>query len=115
VLQYLGRDASNAYNEVHGPNVVARHLDVSKNKGQLDLSTVTEDWKAKQANQAETKTAVDQGRPPLDAIINLHDFEETSKERYRRSRGPFILVPQTTALCWLEMPTGIARSGLDRE
>ena len=80
ITEYLGRDATKAYNEVHGPSLVSQHLDKSKNKGKLDESTITEEWKAKQAdNVAEEKPVEDEGPPPLDAILNLYDFEDAAQ------------------------------------
>ncbi len=89
VLQYLGRDASNAYNEVHGPKVAARYLDESKNMGQLDESSVTDEWRDKQADKEEAETPLDDKRPPLDAIINLYDFEDAAKKQLSKKSWAF--------------------------
>ena len=81
ISEYLGQDASAAYNEVHGPGIVAKYLDKSCLKGQLDLSTVTEAWKSKQASNVESQqTAKGGDKPPLEAIINLYDFEEAAQK-----------------------------------
>lgn len=88
--EYLGGDASNAYNEVHGPSVAAKHLDAAKNKGELDESTVTDEWRSKQADKHEGEAPIPQeGRPPLDAIINLYDFEEAAKRTVSRKTWAF--------------------------
>jgi L-lactate dehydrogenase (cytochrome) len=90
ITEYLGGDASNAYNEVHGPSVAEKHLDASENKGRLDESTVTDEWRSKQADTHEGSTPLpEEGRPPLDAIINLHDFEEAAKRTHSRKTWAF--------------------------
>jgi len=66
-----------AYNEVHGPGLAAKHLDQSKNKGQLDETTATDEWKSRQASNIEN-TSAPEDKPDLDSIINLYDFEEAS-------------------------------------
>ncbi|KAL2426175.1 L-lactate dehydrogenase (cytochrome) [Exophiala dermatitidis] len=90
ILEYLGQDATLAYNEVHSPSLVIRYLDASKKKGQLDKSTITEEWRRRlnQAQDIENKpspsahdqTEPEQKQPPLDSIINLYDFEEVAKK-----------------------------------
>ena len=89
ILQYLGRDASHAYNEVHGPKVAAKNLDVSMNKGQIDESTVNDKWLQKQPDKAETDTPSDDERPPLDAIINLYDFEDAARKHLSKKSWAF--------------------------
>jgi L-lactate dehydrogenase (cytochrome) len=89
VIQYLGRDASNAYNEVHGPKVASTHLDASMNKGQLDESTITDEWLEKQADKEEAKTPDIEGPPPLDAILNLYDFEDAAKKQLSKKTWAF--------------------------
>lgn len=79
INEYLGQDASTAYNEVHGPGIAAKHLDSSCLKGRLDLSTVTEEWKAKQASNIEFSSSED-ARPPLETVINLYDFEGAAEK-----------------------------------
>ena len=90
ITEYLGGDASNAYNEVHSPSVAGRHLDRSKNKGRLDMSTVTDEWQAKQADKHEgSNPLLEEERPPLDAIINLQDFAEAAKKTASRKTWAF--------------------------
>jgi len=79
INEYLGQDASAAYNEVHGPSLAGKYLDTSCLKGRLDLSTVTEEWKAKQASNIQS-TSSPQERPPLESIINMYDFEAAAEK-----------------------------------
>ncbi|KAK5457137.1 hypothetical protein LTS15_004918 [Exophiala xenobiotica] len=81
ILEYLGQDATKAYSEVHGPGLVAKYLDKSKNQGQLDESTITEEWTSSQADTVEGQPEIEPHEmPPLDSIINLYDFEEVAKK-----------------------------------
>lgn len=89
ITEYLGGDATNAYNEVHGPSLAAKHLDKSKNKGALDESTITAEWRDRQADKHESATADEGERPPLDAIINLHDFEGAAKKAHSKKTWAF--------------------------
>jgi L-lactate dehydrogenase (cytochrome) len=90
ISEYLGRDATKAYNEVHGPSLVSKHLDRSKNKGQLDESTITEEWKEKQAQNVEDEESpLSEGPPPLDAILNLYDFEDAAQKTLSKKSWAF--------------------------
>lgn len=89
IHEYLGRDATKAYNEVHGPSLVSKHLDSSKRKGQLDESTITEEWKKQQADEVAEATPKDEGTPPLDAILNLYDFEDAAERSLSQKSWAF--------------------------
>jgi L-lactate dehydrogenase (cytochrome) len=89
INEYLGGDSTNAYNEVHGPSVVTKSLDASKNKGPLDEATITDEWRKKQADKHESETPEAGDRPPLDAIINLHDFESAAKKAHSKKTWAF--------------------------
>ncbi|EKM53383.1 uncharacterized protein PHACADRAFT_259730 [Phanerochaete carnosa HHB-10118-sp] len=74
ILKYAGQDATEAYEPIHPPDAITTNLPVSKHLGVIDASTVvkavkevTEEEKARQAALA--------ARPPLDNILNMHDFE----------------------------------------
>lgn len=89
INEYLGGDASNAYNEVHSPSVAGRSLDSSKNKGRLDESTVTDEWRSQQADKHEASKPVQETRPPLNAIINIHDFEDAARKTVSKKTWAF--------------------------
>ncbi|KAK5046606.1 hypothetical protein LTR84_007367 [Exophiala bonariae] len=82
IVEYLGRDATKAYNEVHGPSLVSKHLESSKRIGTLDEETVTEEWRSKLegADEVEGSAPVDEGPPDLDSILNMYDFEAAAKK-----------------------------------
>jgi L-lactate dehydrogenase (cytochrome) len=79
VLTYAGQDATKAYNEVHGPSLVSKSLSPSSNKGELDESSITEEWKATQKSNIESTKPPPAEKPPLDAILNMYDFELASQ------------------------------------
>jgi len=80
INQYLGQDATKAYNEVHGPSLVSKHLSLSKNKGNLDESTITQEWKEQQASNKESSRPPSEEKPPLESILNMYDFEEVAEK-----------------------------------
>ncbi|KIX06258.1 uncharacterized protein Z518_04233 [Rhinocladiella mackenziei CBS 650.93] len=91
IVQFLGQDATRAYNEVHGPSLAAKHLDQSKNKGQLDESTITEEWKSRQAETvADQPPLAPSEKPSLDSIINVYDFEDVAEKVLSRKTWAYI-------------------------
>lgn len=76
IYKYAGRDATQAYNEIHSPSIIKNNLPKDALKGTLDASTVTKEWATPLASETP-KSAPASGaeKPPLDSIINTHDFE----------------------------------------
>lgn len=89
IHEYIGQDATEAYNEVHGPSLVAKQLETSKNRGQLDESTVTQEWKSKQASNRESSKPPADEKPPLESILNMYDFEAVSEKSLSRKSWAF--------------------------
>lgn len=83
ILEYLGQDASTAYNEVHAPSLVSKHLPAERRIGPVDQSSITDEWRAQfqSAESVEGTTANNDntGPPPLDSILNMYDFEAAAK------------------------------------
>ncbi|KAH8818999.1 FMN-dependent dehydrogenase-domain-containing protein [Xylogone sp. PMI_703] len=77
ILRYAGRDASNAYNEVHAPSLIKKSLPVSKHLGKLDPNSITAQWLKPQPSVATASTP--SGKPPLSTLINVHDFVEAAR------------------------------------
>lgn len=77
IYKYAGRDATRAYNQIHAPSIIKNALPAGALKGTVDKSTITEEWvgpfpdKAAKAQPARSSTE----KPPLDSVINAHDFE----------------------------------------
>ncbi|KAJ3784407.1 glyoxylate dehydrogenase [Lentinula aff. detonsa] len=78
ILKYAGKDATEAYEPIHPPNAIIDNLSTEKHLGDVDPSTVTKVVKV--ISEAEKqRQALIAKRPPLDEILNLHDFEAVAK------------------------------------
>lgn len=87
ILQkYAGKDASVAYAEVHSETLIKRSLPQSKHIGPLDMSTVPKGWLAVAKAKAPTVE-----KPPLQSLINVHDFAGAAQK---------ILTEKTWAFLW---------------
>jgi L-lactate dehydrogenase (cytochrome) len=74
ILKYAGRDATQAYSEVHAPSVLKTNLRSDKFKGVLDKSSIDNAW-LKPPPGENRKILQDNEKPPLETLINSHDFE----------------------------------------
>ncbi|KAL1977937.1 hypothetical protein VTN31DRAFT_796 [Thermomyces dupontii] len=90
ILKYAGRDATKAYNEVHAPSLVQRNLSADKLKGVLDQSTVTDDWLREQSTDNGQVTQEDNVKPPLENLINAHDFEQVASKTLGKKAWAFL-------------------------
>ncbi|KAF3399914.1 Cytochrome b2 [Penicillium rolfsii] len=68
------RDATKAYSEVHALSVLKTNLPSDKFKGVLDKSTINDAW-LKPPPGENRKLLQDKEKPPLETLINSHDFE----------------------------------------
>ncbi|VUC27064.1 unnamed protein product [Clonostachys rosea] len=76
ITKLAGKDATQAYSEVHAPAVIRENLPVDCFKGMLDQSTVTEAWRSEMALKPQTSQTQDlEEKPPLHAVLNCYDFE----------------------------------------
>ncbi|KAG4253044.1 hypothetical protein BFJ72_g15064 [Fusarium proliferatum] len=73
IQEYFGRDASESYNGVHGPGLIARYLN-DKKIGQLAEDDLE---KRETANTTNYKDL-----PPLDSLLNLSDFETVANQAF---------------------------------
>ena len=71
LLKYAGRDATTGYAEYHSPSVVKDSLSPDCFKGNLDRSTINEEWKQEPVPSNVTQAALDDEKTPLYNIINL--------------------------------------------
>ncbi|KAG5647070.1 hypothetical protein DXG03_001440 [Asterophora parasitica] len=82
ILKYGGKDATQnrqEYDPIHPPDAITTNLPPEKHLGPVALDTVqkveiviTDEEKARRARVA--------ARPPLDEILNLHDFEAIARQ-----------------------------------
>ncbi|KAL7413450.1 glyoxylate dehydrogenase [Mrakia frigida] len=93
ILRYAGKDATEAYSEVHPPNIVTEHLTPAQQLGPITLpaSTSSSSLAAAPAPPAELspeqldRLVLLSRRPPIDNILSLHDFEAVATEMLSRS------------------------------
>ncbi|KAF7312632.1 Glyoxylate dehydrogenase [Mycena indigotica] len=78
ILKYAGKDATEAYDPIHPPDAITTNLPVEKHLGAIDASTVAKVVKEVTAEE-KTRLALMDARPPLENIINMHDFENVAK------------------------------------
>ncbi|KAI0741103.1 glyoxylate dehydrogenase [Earliella scabrosa] len=78
ILKYAGKDATEAYEPIHPPDAITTNLPVEKHLGVIDASTVAKVIKEVTAEE-KRRQALMEARPPLDNVINLHDFENVAK------------------------------------
>ncbi|KAJ7632101.1 FMN-dependent dehydrogenase-domain-containing protein [Mycena rosella] len=79
ILKYAGKDATQEYEPIHPPDAITTNLPPEKHLGPVEPDTVekvvveiTDEEKARQERISN--------RPPLDEILNLHDFENIAKQ-----------------------------------
>ena len=80
IYKYAGRDGTAAYNEIHAPSIIKNGLPANALKGVVDESTLTKEWSEPLPNEtpkAAPKSASE--KPPLESIINAHDFEVAAR------------------------------------
>ncbi|KAH9912516.1 glyoxylate dehydrogenase [Fomitopsis serialis] len=79
ILKYAGKDATEAYEPIHPPDAITTNLSVDKHLGAIDASTVAKVVKEITDEEKQRQKYVE-ARPPLDTIINLHDFETVARK-----------------------------------
>ncbi|KAI6785667.1 uncharacterized protein J7T54_006001 [Emericellopsis cladophorae] len=80
IVKYAGRDATEAYSEIHTRSIVREHLSPDFFKGNLDRSTITEAWTRAQDKPESPKAQAPgetEKKIPLHNIISLYDFAES--------------------------------------
>lgn len=97
IAQYAGRDATDAYNEVHSPNLVKTVLPPSSHIGVLDTATATEEW-AKNPLRASGPPQKKQEKPPLGSLINARDFEIAAEASFTPKAWAFVSSAATDCL-----------------
>jgi L-lactate dehydrogenase (cytochrome) len=78
ILKYAGKDATEAYEPIHPPDAITTNLPIEKHIGDVDISTVVKVIK-EVTEEDKRRQALMDARPPLDEILNLHDFEAVAK------------------------------------
>lgn len=90
ILQHAGSDASEAYNEVHGPTLVIKTLNEKDHVGEFDRSTVPVGWGDSRRSATAATAPIGTSKPPLEAILNLDDFEAAAKNSWSPKAWAYI-------------------------
>ncbi|EME46507.1 hypothetical protein DOTSEDRAFT_70495 [Dothistroma septosporum NZE10] len=98
LLQYAGRDATEAYNSIHSPSIVRHSLNPACFKGNLDRSTISTQWTREPLPENAAQAVPDSEKPALHTIINLNDFEEASAKSASAKTHAFYSTAATD--CW---------------
>ncbi|KAJ0420747.1 FMN-dependent dehydrogenase-domain-containing protein [Aspergillus carlsbadensis] len=88
ILKYAGRDATNAYSEVHTPGLLKAELAPEQYKGKLDESTIHEEWH-KEPAAGNPEAVWENDKPPLETLINSHDFEHVASRTASKKTWAF--------------------------
>lgn len=78
IYRYAGRDATKAYSEIHAPSLIKTSLPDSKIIGTLDPATINDEWV--KPPPSITKSFSPDAKPPLDTLINTHDFVSAARQ-----------------------------------
>ncbi|KAI9734811.1 MAG: hypothetical protein M1834_001889 [Cirrosporium novae-zelandiae] len=88
ILKHAGRDASDSYNSIHAPSVLPDNLTPDKLIGLVDESTIDNDW-LKPPPTASSKLVLENEKPPLQTLLNTHDFEEVASRTLTKKTWAF--------------------------
>jgi L-lactate dehydrogenase (cytochrome) len=84
IYAYAGRDATQAYLEVHEPDLIKSTLSPKDHIGTLDPATALPDEPPSKPEPQRSE------KPPLETFINLYDFEEAAKNSFSKKSWSFI-------------------------
>ncbi|KAL5342549.1 FMN-dependent dehydrogenase-domain-containing protein [Aspergillus crustosus] len=88
ILKYAGRDATKAYSEVHTPGLLKAELAAEQYKGRLDESTIHKNWHKQPASE-NPEAVWENDKPPLETLINSHDFEHVASRTASKKTWAF--------------------------
>ncbi|KAL4798693.1 FMN-dependent dehydrogenase-domain-containing protein [Aspergillus venezuelensis] len=82
LLRCAGRDATSDFDSVHSPELLAETLPATALRGHIDAAELAETVKEKADTTKATAQiqAIANTPPPLNTLINLHDFEQVAQQ-----------------------------------
>ncbi|OBT90451.1 hypothetical protein VE02_01226 [Pseudogymnoascus sp. 03VT05] len=89
IYRYAGHDATEEYSMVHTPSIIINELPTSEHIGVLDKSSVTSEWLSQSSGTAVSPFKASEKRP-LNALLNLNDFEEVCTYSLTKKSYAFI-------------------------
>lgn len=84
ILKYAGKDATEEFDPIHPPDTLDKFLDKSKHLGQVDMSTVEQEEKVFDPEEADREERIKR-MPPLAACYNLMDFEAVARQVMKKT------------------------------
>ncbi|KAJ5101318.1 FMN-dependent dehydrogenase [Penicillium alfredii] len=84
ILKYAGKDATEEFDPIHPPDTLDKYLDTSKHLGEVDMTTVEQEEKAFDPEEAARQERL-QRMPPLAACYNLMDFEAVARQVMKKT------------------------------
>ncbi|KAJ5469297.1 Cytochrome b2 [Penicillium diatomitis] len=84
ILKYAGKDATEEFDPIHPPDTLDKYLDKSKHLGDVDMSTVEQEEKEVDPEEAERLERIKR-MPPLAACYNLMDFETVARQIMKKT------------------------------
>ncbi|KAJ5081269.1 hypothetical protein N7456_013507 [Penicillium angulare] len=84
ILKYAGKDATEEFDPIHPPDTLDKYLDQSKHLGQVDMTTVEQEEKAFDPEEAERQERL-KLMPSLTACYNLMDFEAVARQVMKKT------------------------------
>ncbi|KAF8189022.1 hypothetical protein BJ912DRAFT_1059289 [Pholiota molesta] len=97
IFKYAGKDATEAYEPSHPPDAIQNNLPIEKHVRAIDPNTVVKVIK-EVTEEDKRRQALMDCRPPLEKILNLHDFEAVAKAVLPSKAWAYYttLLPRTT-------------------
>ncbi|KXH28117.1 FMN-dependent dehydrogenase [Colletotrichum simmondsii] len=104
ILKCAGKDATEVYSEVHGPNLVKSTIPISHHKGVLPPGAIMakpqphkwpqqqqqQDPSQKQDSQTPPTPPTMPSKPPLTTLISAHDFESAASTSFSPKAWAFV-------------------------
>jgi L-lactate dehydrogenase (cytochrome) len=84
ILKYAGKDATEEFDPIHPPDTLDKYLDKSKHLGEVDMSTVEQEEKVFDPEEADRLERVKR-MPSLAACYNLMDFEAVARQVMKKT------------------------------
>ncbi|OJI99648.1 hypothetical protein ASPVEDRAFT_39052 [Aspergillus versicolor CBS 583.65] len=97
ILKHAGRDATDAFLEVHAMTIIRENIAIENLKGRLDTSTITPEW-TKTPLKSQSAESVANSKPPLHSLINSYDFERAAAVSASKKAYTFYSTADTD--CW---------------
>jgi L-lactate dehydrogenase (cytochrome) len=110
ILRYAGRDATTAYSQVHAPSLIKGAVASSRQVGLLDSTTIPSAWH--EDPLAGRRIPMNKEKPPLDSLINTHDFARVAAKSFSPKTWAFVSSAATDLHTFQRNATAYANIGL---